>query len=691
MRLENFAQLSTWIGALAYLGLGGFFIYGWIRRLSGRVALIAAFVTVTWFVSLGTMGERPIVGILELSAHASWMLLIARVLGVSTEHLFDPAYRTQTLLAAIAGLCYFASATMLLVAPTDWSDVPEQSAPIAAHLQLGLALLGLIMLEQMFRNTRRDYRWNLKYLSIGLGVLFGYAFVLYADQVLFRTVSPTLSAAYGIVAAAAVPFIAIASLRSGDQRLNFNISRQFVFRSGVLIMAGLYLLAMGAAGYYVRFFGGEWGEVFQVLILAGGLIGLAVLATSSTVRNRVRVALLRNFFEYKYDYREEWLNVTRELTAPNPDDTLGQRAIHALGDLVHATSGRYFALTDADVFVPRANVRAADVEPISPRGSASLVRFWRDHDWIVDLDELRRDPSRYPGLDLQSDQAALATERFIVPLIVESAVTGAIVLGQPQVPIALIWEDYDILKVTARQAAAFLALKEADDELAAAEQFRAMDQISAFVIHDLKTITAQLGLLVRNAERHRNNPDFVADMVTTCDHAVARMNKLLEQLRSHAAGAVETTESLDFGDLVREAVEQHMDREPRPNLKLDCDGTRVAARRERLVSVIGHIIENAQQASLPSGHVDVTASVDRDWATVSVRDDGCGMSAEFIEHKLFAPFQSTKGLAGIGIGAYQSRAYLRSIGGDLSVRSSLGTGSEFTVRLPRVAPLVATR
>ena len=61
--------------------------------------------------------------------------------------------------------------------------------------------------------------------------------------------------------------------------MNVNLSRRFVFRTGTLLLAGGYLLIMGTAGYYVRFFGGEWGEVFQVFLVSAGLIGLAVVAS----------------------------------------------------------------------------------------------------------------------------------------------------------------------------------------------------------------------------------------------------------------------------------------------------------------------------------------------------------------------------------------------------------------------------
>jgi signal transduction histidine kinase len=83
--------------------------------------------------------------------------------------------------------------------------------------------------------------------------------------------------------------------------------------------------------------------------------------------------------------------------------------------------------------------------------------------------------------------------------------------------------------------------------------------------------------------------------------------------------------------------------------------------------------------------VTVELGLDRTWATLAVRDSGSGMTREFVEQSLFVPFATTKGVSGIGIGAYQSREYLRSIGGDLTVRTEAGKGSEFVLRIPLLA------
>ncbi len=73
-------------------------------------------------------------------------------------------------------------------------------------------------------------------------------------------------------------------------------------------------------------------------------------------------------------------------------------------------------------------------------------------------------------------------------------------------------------------------------------------------------------------------------------------------------------------------------------------------------------------------------------ATLTVSDRGSGMTREFVQERLFKPFDSTKGSKGMGIGAYQVREYVQSLGGRVDVASDLGTGTRFTVRIPLSAP-----
>jgi signal transduction histidine kinase len=105
---------------------------------------------------------------------------------------------------------------------------------------------------------------------------------------------------------------------------------------------------------------------------------------------------------------------------------------------------------------------------------------------------------------------------------------------------------------------------------------------------------------------------------------------------------------------------------------------------ERLERVLGHLVQNAIDASSPEGKVWVSVERRKDKALIEVRDNGHGMSQDFIRDRLFKPFQSTKA-AGMGIGAYESAQYIRELGGEMQVDSEVGTGTCIAVTLPLFA------
>ena len=131
----------------------------------------------------------------------------------------------------------------------------------------------------------------------------------------------------------------------------------------------------------------------------------------------------------------------------------------------------------------------------------------------------------------------------------------------------------------------------------------------------------------------------------------------------------------------------------------------VDADPERLTMIVEHVIRNAQDATPEEGSVVLSVSFDGmampletaapmgetsqlrvPTVALTVSDSGAGMSAEFISERLFKPFDTTKGSKGMGIGAYQVREYVKSLGGRVDVASRVGQGTRVTLRIPLAAP-----
>ncbi len=219
----------------------------------------------------------------------------------------------------------------------------------------------------------------------------------------------------------------------------------------------------------------------------------------------------------------------------------------------------------------------------------------------------------------------------------------------------------------------------AAEALTVARQFESFNRASAFVVHDIKNLVAQLSLLLANAAKHKHKPEFQEDMLATIESSVARMNRMLLKLRE--APDASATGIVDLAGMLDEVIRSKNAFSLQPSLEILDSGLNVKGDRERLVRVIGHIVQNAIEATPYTGQVGVKLLRQDELAVITVTDTGTGMDDNFIRERLFRPFASTKG-TGMGIGAYESRAYVQELGGDIQVVSQPGQGTRFTIRLP---------
>jgi putative PEP-CTERM system histidine kinase len=254
-------------------------------------------------------------------------------------------------------------------------------------------------------------------------------------------------------------------------------------------------------------------------------------------------------------------------------------------------------------------------------------------------------------------------------------------LRPPGSRFTLTYEDTDLLKTIGQQIGGYLSLDRASRELAESRQFEAYNRLVTFMMHDLKNIIAQQSLVVSNAERHKRNPQFVDDAIATIGNSVERMQRLLEQLQRGGAGG--RSQEVFLEELAAEVTARCAGRKPAPKVVSTRHGLSVRADRERLTAAVEHLVRNAQEATPETGDVTLEIDAATEAAIIRIRDNGGGMSDEFVRERLFRPFDSTKGSKGMGIGAYQARDYIRTLGGELNVDTSPGRGTLFTITLPR--------
>lgn len=550
---------------------------------------------------------------------------------------------------------------------------------VVVGTSLALALMGLVLVEQLFRSLPEDSRWNAKPVCLGLALVFAFDLYLYTEGVLFGRLDPDAAGIRGVVPLVALPLLVVASRRRSDWIRRLQVSRSAAFYSATLLLAGGYLLFMSAVGYYVRYFGGSWGRALQLALLVAGLALLAVLLFSGSLRARLRVFVGKNFFSYRYDYREEWLRFTAMLSSRSSPQEVGNLVVRGLANMVESPAGSLWTRAGAEAdFRQSARWNAPPLEEREPVGSPFCM-FLLERGWVIDIDEYRNAPRRYGQLALPPWLLANPDVWLVVPLTVGDELLGFVTLARPRTTMELNWEVRDLLKTASRQAAGYLAQMQATEALLEARKFEAFNRMSAFVVHDLKNIVTQLSLMMKNAQRLHANPEFQQDMLLTVESSLEKMRRLMLQLREGATppGGVH---GVELAPVLRRLAGLAQARGRA--IEVECvEGLATRGLEDRLERVLGHLVHNALDATQADGRVWLRASRLSGQVKVQVGDTGVGMSEEFVQSKLFRPFSTTKP-QGMGIGLYESFQYVREIGGAIDVASQLGQGTVVTVLMP---------
>jgi putative PEP-CTERM system histidine kinase len=671
--MNTIAVVSYAAACGLFLLLGLLLVTSWRGRMQGGLLVTACFVSAGWagLIAVSAMGTGiplKVIAVAEFVRDGAWLVFLARLaqtLGVSGL--------TRT-------LAHVAWGGALIWALSLWFGVATEPGVVMIIGGLGVALMGLVLVEQVYLNAPSEARWGLKFLVISVGGMLAYDLFLFSQAYISKSLAGDAWSARGLVNAAIVPCLAIAARRNPTWSLKLFVSRHVVFYSTALTAIGLYMIFMAAGGYWIHAHGGSWGGVAQIAFIVGALGVLVAIIGSGKLRSKARVFVGKHFYENKFDYREEWLQLIGTLAKHGGQEDVRPVAIRSLARIVGSPGGTLWLFDeDEQVFQCRSELNAVREDARLTRDH-SLIRFMEDRQWIIQMAEWRDEPTRYGDLHMPSWLADRQDRALVVPLLLGSRLSGFIVLLKGAHTKNLDYEDRDLLKTVGRQLATHLARHDADMRLSESRQFDAYNRLTAFIMHDIKNLVAQLSLVVSNADRHRDNPEFVSDMVDTVNNSVARMNRLMNQLLMGETQGPQGRVPLTAA--VEKALTRCEGRTPEAVLLADPAGLAVQADAGRLVQVLEHVIRNAQDACANGGAVTISFDRSEDYGCIRVEDTGCGMEAEFLEDRLFRPFDSTKGTKGMGIGAYQVREYVRMMDGRVKVVSAPGEGTTFDILLP---------
>jgi putative PEP-CTERM system histidine kinase len=680
--LTTMVTVSYAMAAVAFFFLFILLITSWRGRLYGLLLAIACFTSALWAAAIAGLSywdySHPfLIQTLEILRNATltaFLIILLSPFQAGGVGMALPRIRPAVI--AIA-LFYFACLVQVIIFTQDTGiDSGQVGLSNDFLIWVVMAIIGMILVEQYYRNTPYEQRWGIKFICLGIGGLFIYDFYLYSDALLFRKVNVDIWVARGWINTLIVPLIALSAARNPKWAVGIAVSRRILFYSSALFGAAIYLLLMAAVGYYLRFSGGTWGTVFQLIFLSGAIVLLVIVLFSGTTRSWLRVFISKHFFSYNYDYREEWLRFTRTLSEEETE--LRIRIIKSLAQLVESPAGGLWFKSEQGAYHPIARWNIPHIDE-SIEADNRFCQFMQENSWVIDLYQYDSEPQKYAAMVLPDWLPAIPKARWVIPLILHGELLGFVVLTEPRSTLDLDWEVRDLLKVAGSQAASYLAQYEAAQALSMARQFESFNRMSTFVVHDIKNLISQLSLLLTNAEKHKNNPEFQQDMIETISLSVNKMKRLLEKLSS--GNEADCSDHLQLKEILQRIIQSKSFYETKPTLEIMDADLSVRADQSRLERVIGHLVQNAIEATPKDGQVSVRLMRQDEWAVIEIKDTGHGMDEQFIREKLFKPFESTK-TAGMGVGVFESREYVEEIGGKLHVSSKVSQGTVFSVMLP---------
>lgn len=682
----NIGAISYSISAFTFLIFLAILLTDRHKGNTKQALLIAATISCIWSImqaydSLLSVGDIH-VSVVEYFKSVAWLILLVQLLSV--------AYSDQFKNIIIKKIKYGLIVTVFILILPELSKyifgeiTLLQDIEYLTALSLFMTIVGIVFVEQVYRNTRTEQKWAIKYLCLGLLGMYIYDFYMYADGLLFQRIDPVLWEARGFVYALTIPLLGVSVSRDPLWSPEIFISRRVVFHTATLLASGIYLVVMGIAGYYVRDYGGDWGLVAQAIFLFITILVLALFVSSRRIRARIYVLVNKHFYPYKYDYREEWLRFIRTISTSSEEKELYHNTIKSIAQIIESPGGMLWLREDNGFFVC---VDTWEMEHVTVREPAetSLLKFMETNEFVISVDEFQKQPEVYNRLGyLELPEWVKEVQPWlIVPLIYNDLLIGFIVLDHAMARKKTFnWEDSDLLKTAARQVAAFLEQMNASMALAEARQFESFNKVSTYVVHDIKNLVAQLSLISSNAQKHKDNPLFMEDVFKTINNSVSKMNKMMEVLSGK--GTESKSSKVNIISVLEELVHHRQIAGGKPVPILGCESSsyNVKADKNQLLAILGHLVQNAQDATDDNGKITIAQKRSTDGVVIEIEDTGTGMSEEFIKSNLFKPFKTTKGSKGMGIGVYEAREIILAIGGQIEVESEPGVGTRFKLTIP---------
>lgn len=547
------------------------------------------------------------------------------------------------------------------------------------------AILVLMNLERSFRASVGMIRWRIKFMLMGVAVLFIIRVFTASQAVLYREVNLSMEAINSGALLVATLLIFRSIFRSEPIALNVHPSQSVLQGSVTVFLAGIYLVLIGILASLVTYFGGDDSFALKAFIVLVALVVLAVLLQSDRINLYVRRFVSRHFKRPFYDYQTVWSRFTEATASRVEQKEFCQAVVTQLADTFKSLCVTFWVVDDSRNELGLAastsltEDRARELKPDSA-GTAIVVQHLREHIDPADIEK----PSEMWAVILRRchpDEFHKGGNRVCVPIVSRGEVLAVIILGDRVGGTPFSLQDFDLLKTIGEHVSSGLLNVRLSQRLLQSREHEAFQTMAAFFVHDLKNAASTLSLMLQNLPTHFDDPEFrqdalrgVGKSVAHINHLISRLSELRKELkiqaRESSLNAIVTNALVSFEQGTGFAIETELAKVP--NIFVDND---------QFSKVIINLVLNAREATNGKGRLRIRTTQEGSWVVLTAADNGCGMTEEFLARSLFRPFQTTK-KNGLGIGMFQSKMIVEAHGGRIAVESSSGHGTTFRVFLP---------
>ena len=544
----------------------------------------------------------------------------------------------------------------------------------------------LMNLEWTYRASVGTMRWRIKFMILGLVVLFGARCYTSIQILLVQQVDLQQQMVDAGALLVACILILRGLLRAGHFDLDVYPSSSVLKSSLTVLLVGLYLLIMGVFAQLLKKLGlGADTFTITAFVVMCSLAVLTLLLLSDRVRLHTSRFVSRHFQRPLYDYRTVWRKFTDATASCVNQEELCRAAVKSATDIFQALSVTIWLVDDKKenlVFAASTFLSKPKADSLLPDKAAvaELIQYFQTQHEPADIDSVQ---ASWAGTLQQChpDEFRKGGNRICVPMAAGEEILGFMLLGDRVGGVAFTWQDFDLLKCIGDQIAAGLLNTRLSQKLLQAKELEAFQTMSAFFVHDLKNTANTLNLMLQNLPVHFDDPAFRADALRGVGKTVAHINHLIGRLGSIRQALQIKPAPCQLNDLVAKALSGweenagiQLQKDLRPLPPVLCDA-------EQITKVAINLIFNAREAIGREGQVSLQTSQINGWGVLAVSDTGCGMSPDFINRSLFRAFQTTK-KNGLGIGMFQSKMIVEAHKGRIEVESEPDKGTTFRIYLP---------